>query len=44
MAEDTTTVTVSKETWKQLHLRKGPGDSFDDVIQELLEESENSEE
>lgn len=43
MAEETTTVTVRKETWKRLHLRKEPGDSFDDVISELIEIAEESE-
>jgi len=35
---DTVSMRVSEETWKRLHDRKGPGDSFDDVIQELLDE------
>lgn len=43
MAEETTTVTVSKDTWKELHLRKDPGDSFDDVIRDLLEEADKDE-
>lgn len=44
MSEDTTTVSVSTETWKRLHMRKGPGDSFDDVISELLDLAEEVEE
>ncbi|MDF9747029.1 DUF7557 family protein [Natrinema salsiterrestre] len=44
MADETTTVTVSTETWKRLTLRKDPGDSFDDVITELLDEVEEVEE
>jgi len=40
MAEETTTLQVTKETWKQLNLRKEPGETFDDVIQRLLEEPE----
>ena len=32
-----TTVEVKEETWKELHSRKGIGDSFDDVIRRLLE-------
>ena len=43
MPEETTMVTVSHDTWKQFHFRKGPGDSFDDVIQELLEIAEEYE-
>ncbi|ELY86884.1 hypothetical protein C485_08207 [Natrinema altunense JCM 12890] len=44
MADETTTVTVSTETWKRLTLRKDPGDSFDDVITELLDEVEEGDE
>lgn len=43
MAEEKTTVTVSDETWKQLTMRKDRGDSFDDVIQDLLEIAEEHE-
>jgi len=32
-----TTVKVKDETWRELNRRKGPGDSFDDVIESLLE-------
>lgn len=38
--DDTTTVRVSPETWKRLNQRKGPGDSFDDIISQLLDEAE----
>jgi len=34
--EGTTTVEVSINTWKGLNARKDPGESFDDVISELL--------
>lgn len=30
-------VKVSEETWRRLNARKAPGDSFEDVIQELLD-------
>lgn len=40
MAE-TTTVEIKNETWKQLNRRKEPGDSFDDVISRLLEETQS---
>jgi hypothetical protein len=35
---DVTTVEVATETWKELNQRKEPGDSFDDVIQRLLDD------
>lgn len=31
-------IRVSKETYKELNSRKDQGDSFDDVIQSLLED------
>lgn len=43
MAEDKTTVTVSDDTWKRLTKRKSRGDSFDDVIQDLLDIAEEHE-
>lgn len=47
--EERTTVNVSKETWKRLTLRRDPGDTYNDVIAELLDiadecESEEGEE
>lgn len=41
MGKETTTLQVSTETWKQLNARKDVGETFDDVIQELLEEAED---
>jgi len=38
-----THIRVSEETWTRLNRRKGPGDSFDDVLRELLEEEETRE-
>ncbi|MDJ1434243.1 antitoxin VapB family protein [Halostagnicola sp. A-GB9-2] len=38
MADDITTVQISTETWRELNGRKNPGETFDDVIQRLLEE------
>lgn len=32
-------IRVTDETWSELNKRKRPGDSFDDVIQRLLEET-----
>ena len=37
---DVTTVKVKKDTWKQLNALKEPGDSFNDVIANLLDEDE----
>lgn len=39
-----TTVNVSEETWRRLMLRKNPGDSFDDVITDLLDKVDQIEE
>jgi len=44
MADDVTTVKVKEETWKRLNARKTPGKSFDDIISELLDEVEESDE
>ncbi len=35
---DKTTIEVSGDTWTRLNRRKQPGQSFDDVIKEVLEE------
>jgi hypothetical protein len=35
MAE-TTTIEVQRETWKQLNIRKDAGETFDEVIQDLM--------
>ena len=34
-----THIRVSEDTWTELNKRKRPGDSFDDVIKRLLEDS-----
>lgn len=39
MPDETTTIEVSRDTWKQLNGMKQPGDSFDDVIQSQIDES-----
>jgi len=36
------TVDLSKATWKRLTARKDPGDSFDDVVGDLLDTAEQS--
>ena len=33
-------VKVSLETWQDLNSRKEPGDTFEDVIRDLLEEND----
>lgn len=35
-----THIRVTEETWAELNRRKRPGDSFEDVIERLLEEDE----
>jgi len=39
MAESqaTTTIQITEATWNELTTRKGCGESFDDVIQELID-------
>ena len=39
--DDDVTIRVKRRVWEQLHRRKGPGDSFSQVIEELLESEEN---
>ena len=36
---DHTTVRLSKETWRDLRERKDTDDTFDDVLQELLDDT-----
>jgi len=31
-------IRVTEETWRELDVRKQPGDSFDDVLQRLLDD------
>jgi len=38
------TVDLSKQTWKRLTARKEPGDTFDDVVVELLNTAEQNHE
>jgi predicted CopG family antitoxin len=35
-------IRVTEETWLELNKQKRPGDSFDDVLQRLLEEHEET--
>jgi hypothetical protein len=44
-ADDVTTIKVSRETWRRLTQRKtGPGDTYDEIVTELLEQAEQAEE
>ena len=36
MSRDVTTIELKRSTWKALNQRKEPGDSFDDIVRELL--------
>lgn len=40
MSDDTTNIRISRETWKRLNARKEPGDSFDEVIERLIEQAD----
>lgn len=42
--DNTTPVRVKPDTWKRLNGLKEPGDSFDDVIRHLLNETQGAEE
>jgi predicted CopG family antitoxin len=42
--DDVTTVKVKGDTWKRLNQLKEPGDSFDEVIQRLLNEGKEADE
>ena len=37
--DESTTMKVKRDTWKQLNKQKEPGDTFDDVISRLIEEA-----
>lgn len=36
--DDSVNIRIKRDTWERLHGEKGPGDSFDDVIREMLRE------
>ena len=40
MCSDVTTIKVKRDTWRELHKLKRPGQSFDEVLSELLEDNE----
>ena len=39
MSREVTTIELKRSTWKALNQRKEPGDTFDDVVRELLGEA-----
>jgi len=41
MSDDTTAVNVDTRTWRRLNALKRPGESFDDVVDRLLEQNKN---
>lgn len=43
MSGDSVNIRIKRDTWKRLNSRKGPGDSFDDVISRLLDSDEANE-
>ena len=43
MPENSTKVRVSRENWHRLNRLKRPGDTFDDVIDKLVEDFDGSE-
>lgn len=42
MSRDVTTIKVKRDTWRSLHKLKGPGQTFDEVLSELLEHDDTS--
>jgi hypothetical protein len=38
MSNNTKNIRIHEETWRELHSRKRPGESYDDVITRLLEQ------
>jgi predicted CopG family antitoxin len=44
MSEDDTSIRIKNDTWQRLNARKAPGKSFDDIINEILDELEEGEE
>lgn len=41
MSDEKTAVNVTERTWRRLNARKRPGESFDDVVDRLLEENKD---
>jgi predicted CopG family antitoxin len=39
---DATTVRIRNDTWKRLNARKEQGDTFDDVLNRLLDETKGN--
>ena len=43
MGDDDVNIRIKRDTWKRLHGRKEPNDSFDDVIRRALDRLEELE-
>jgi predicted CopG family antitoxin len=43
VASDSTTIRVKRETWSTLHELRDPGQSFNDLIEELLDDDDAGE-
>jgi predicted CopG family antitoxin len=41
MSSEDTSIRIKVDTWGRLRSRKGPGESFDDVINEVLDDAES---
>ena len=37
MGGDDTSIRIKRDTWERLRSHKGPGDSFDEVINDILD-------
>jgi predicted CopG family antitoxin len=37
---DTTTIMISKKTWRKLNTKKDVGETFDDVLEKMLKNDE----
>lgn len=38
---ENTSIQIKKDTWKRLNMRKEPGDTFDDLVNRLLDATED---
>lgn len=43
MGTDDTSIRIKRDTWRRLHERKGPGESFDEVLNDVLDRAESEE-
>ena len=40
MPDTDTTIRIKRDTWRRLRDRKGPGESFDEVLTEILDDAD----